>query len=187
MSVVPPLDSLQGIGWRSRSPDDPEVAELRQQLQQRAGISSLQPIDPSQPGFAQAAAETFREHGFCVVLNVLDGRRLATIRAGCAKVVKAVVASDPQRAGNRGSHRYGFDGAVGHFGALHYWASIIDPPVLNECLTAILGDGYIADSEYFGGGDFTLVSPVRLPPLDTLHRPCRPCRPSMNAVLARLV
>ena len=38
-----------------------------------------------------AAAATFKEHGFCVLLDVLDEERLATIRAGCAKVVKAVV------------------------------------------------------------------------------------------------
>ena len=152
------LDSLDGIGWVSRPAEDPEVAELRQQLQQRAGIESLRPIDPAEPAYAEAAAAQFREHGFCVVLKVLDEQRLTTIREGCAKVVKGVVASDPQRAGNRGSHRYGFDGAVAHFDALSHWACIIDPPVLNECLTAILGEGYIADSEYFGGGDFTLVS-----------------------------
>ena len=104
-----PLDTLEGIGWVSRPADDPEVEALRQSLSQGAGIATaLPPVDPSQPGFAQAAAAAFRAQGFCVVLNVLDEARLATIREGCAKVVKAVVATDPQRAGNRGSHRYGF-------------------------------------------------------------------------------
>ena len=91
-----------------------------------------------------------------MVLKVLDEDRLRTIREGCIKVVKAVVETDPHRTGNRGSHRYGFDGAVGHFDALGHWACIIDPPALNEVLTEILGEGYIADSEYFGGGDFTI-------------------------------
>ena len=62
------LDSLEGIGWVSRDEDDPEVAALRRELSQRAGISGLAPIDPSVPGFAEAAAAAFRAQGFCVVL-----------------------------------------------------------------------------------------------------------------------
>ena len=81
---------------------------------------------------------------------MLDEGRLNTIREGCAKVVKAVVATDPQRAGNRGSHRYGFDGAAGHFDCLQHWACLIDPPVLNSVLTAILGEGCESQSPLFG-------------------------------------
>eukprot|EP01045_Picozoa_sp_COSAG04_P005494 COSAG04_NODE_255_length_18797_cov_46.325968_20_plen_195_part_00 len=172
--MTAPLSSLGGIGWASREADDPEVAALRDALGQRAGLTGIAPIDPAQPDFAQAAAATFKEHGFCVLLDVLDEERLATIRAGCAKVVKAVVATDPDRTGNRGSHRYGFDGAVGHFGALAHWAAIIDPPALNEALTVILGDGYIADSEYFGGGDFTVPGCLNY---QELHR-VRPLPPA---------
>ena len=43
---------------------------------------------------------------FVLVKDVLSPERLETIRAGCAGTITEMVALDPQRLGNRGSHRY---------------------------------------------------------------------------------
>jgi hypothetical protein len=127
------------LGWRNRPYDDPEVCALRDRLQQDAGIPDLEVVDPATPGFAQRAADLLERDGFVVVKDVLDDERLATIRRGAEIAIREMVGRDPDRSGNRGSHRYSFGSAPAHFGLQEYWSVLIDPPVLSEVLTAVFG------------------------------------------------
>ena len=43
-----------------------------------------------------------------MVKDVLDEERLAKIRRGCEIAIRELVGRDPERSGNRGSHRYSF-------------------------------------------------------------------------------
>jgi hypothetical protein len=67
---------------------------------------------------------------------VLDNARLGKLRRGCEIVIREMVGRDPYRLGNRGSHRYSFGQAPAFFGRQDEWATMIDPPVLNEVLKA---------------------------------------------------
>ena len=81
--------------------------------------------------------------------------RLATIRAGLERVIRAMCALDPQRIGNRGSHRYSFGGAVGALGEEAAWSVLVDPPALMPVMAAIFGtEDFTCDG--VGGGDFVL-------------------------------
>ena len=81
--------------------------------------------------------------------------RLATIRAGLERVIRAMCALDPQRIGNRGSHRYTFGGAVGALGEEPAWSVLVDPPALMPVMAAIFGtEDFTCDG--VGGGDFVL-------------------------------
>jgi hypothetical protein len=84
-------------------------------------------VDPKVPGFAQRAAFLLNRDGYCVVKDVLDTERLAKIRRGCEIAIREMVGRDPDRSGNRGSHRYSFGGAPAHFGLQDYWAVLKDP------------------------------------------------------------
>ena len=135
-----------GLGWRGTfGRNHPQIAALRATMEEEAGLPEavLAPVDPAEPGFAQRAAELFRQNGFVVVLDVLDPARLEAIRAGCDRVVRAMLQQDPQRVGTRGSHRYSFGQAPSHFGELDAWSVLIDPPVLHDVLLQILGDDYV--------------------------------------------
>ena len=94
------------LGWRNRAYDDPEVCALRERLEREAGITDLEVVDPVTPGFAQRAADLLERDGFVVVKDVLDEARLETIRQGCEIAIREMVGRDPNRSGNRGSHRY---------------------------------------------------------------------------------
>eukprot|EP01045_Picozoa_sp_COSAG04_P041674 COSAG04_NODE_12787_length_635_cov_0.966418_1_plen_141_part_00 len=64
-------------------------------------------------------------------------------------------ALDPQRIGNRGSHRYSFGGAVGALGEEAAWSVLVDPPALMPVMAAIFGtEDFTCDG--VGGGDFVL-------------------------------
>jgi hypothetical protein len=65
---------------------------------------------------------------YCVVKDVLDKERLAKIRRGCEICIREMVGRDPDRRGNRGSHRYSFGGATAHFGLQDEWSVLLDPP-----------------------------------------------------------
>ena len=55
---------LAEIGWLGHfKHDDPEVAELRSQLQQHAGIPNLEVVSPSEPGYGKRAAEILSRDG----------------------------------------------------------------------------------------------------------------------------
>jgi hypothetical protein len=158
-----PYDSL---GWHPDLPvsyDSPEVRALRALLRREAGMVSdehgvqrpLEIVDPALPGYAHRAAALLRRDGHVVVRDVLDAARLATVRAGVERVVREVVARDPGRLGNRGSHRYSFGPAAEAFGEQASWAALVDPPVLMEVLAAAFEtDAFLCGGA--GGGDFVL-------------------------------
>ena len=98
----------------------------------------------------------FHRDGFVVVSKVLDEKRLATIRRGCADTIREMVARDPQSAGNRGSHRYTFGTAPAHFGHQLEWATLIDPPRALAVLAAIFGSEDFHQTASASGGDFVL-------------------------------
>ena len=72
MSSVQPGDltpeaftgDLAEIGWLGHfKHNDPEVVELRSQLQQHAGIPNLEVVSPSEPGYGKRAAEILSRDG----------------------------------------------------------------------------------------------------------------------------
>ena len=97
---------MEELGWRNRTYDDPDVCALRERLEREAGIPDLEVVDPATPGFAQRAADLLERDGFVVVKDVLDEARLEKIRQGCEVAIREMVGRDPNRSGNRGSHRY---------------------------------------------------------------------------------
>lgn len=132
----------------------------------------LEQVDPKEAGFAKKAAKIFLRDGFVAVLNVLDPERLEVCRAGCIKVVRRILATDPTAGGNghpsyvHSSHRYSITGegaVIGHMGATPEFAYFCDPPVLSEVLTEIYGSkDYICNGF---GGDFCLPGCVAFQPL----------------------
>jgi hypothetical protein len=149
--ALPPLGEL---GWRNIQHDSPDVVELRERLIAEGGIRGLELLDPSIPDCAQRAAKLFHRDGFVLIRNALDAARLETIKAGCDHVIREMVALDPERLGNRGSHRYSFGAAASHFGSAGAWSVLIDPPIVLECLEAIFESPDFSCSGY--GGDFVL-------------------------------
>eukprot|EP01048_Picozoa_sp_COSAG05_P002728 COSAG05_NODE_117_length_17936_cov_137.220945_7_plen_344_part_00 len=150
---------LQELGWRGRYKfDDPEVVALREALTQNAGIPGLEVVDPSTPGFAHRAAFLLNRDGYCVVKDVLSQERLAKIRRGAEICIREMVGRDPERSGNRGSHRYSFGSAPAHFGLQDYWSVLKDPPAVLEVMEAIFGTKDFVCTE--GGGDFNTPGSV---------------------------
>eukprot|EP01043_Picozoa_sp_COSAG02_P040679 COSAG02_NODE_3312_length_6955_cov_2.028151_6_plen_148_part_00 len=100
-----------------------QVAQLRETLEEEAGIPGLEHniVDPALPGFAKLAAEIFHRDGFCIVKDALVPEALATIRDGCDSTIRAILEHDPERRGNRDSHRYSFAGSPQKFGCAHNW------------------------------------------------------------------
>jgi hypothetical protein len=170
----PPLGEL---GWRGvHNYDSPGVVALRERLDSTAGIKGVELVDPnSEPDFAQRAAQLFHRDGFVLVKDCLSPERLEAIRAGCDKVIREMVKLDPQRLGNRGSHRYSFGHAPHHFGGAANWAStLVDPPRVLAVLEAIFdsADFHLHDL----GGDFVLPGCTQYQQLhmdmrDFLHDP----------------
>ena len=144
------------LGWRNRTYDDPEVCALRERLERDAGIPDLEVVDPVTPGFAQRAAELLERDGFVVVKDVLDQERLSKIRRGAEIAIREMVGRDPDRSGNRGSHRYSFGSAPAHFGLQEYWSVLIDPPVLSEVLTAVFGTPDYITGSVSSCGDYNV-------------------------------
>eukprot|EP01043_Picozoa_sp_COSAG02_P000187 COSAG02_NODE_3_length_74588_cov_108.368430_26_plen_364_part_00 len=156
------------LGWHPRLPyryDDPDVVVLRDQLRthgdcgmiadQCGAVAPLEIVDPAVPGFGARAAQLLRRDGFVVIKDVLDEVRLRTVREGVERVVRQIVARDPDRLGNRGSHRYTFANAVAAFGEEAAWAPLVDPPALMEVLAHIFGgEDFVCGG--CGGGDFCL-------------------------------
>lgn len=85
---------------------------------------------------------------------MLDNARLSKLRRGCEIVIREMVGRDPYRLGNRGSHRYSFGQAPAFFGRQDEWATMIDPPVLNEVLKAVFETDDYACVNGVVGGDY---------------------------------
>ena len=103
-----------------------------------------------------------------MVKDVLDEERLAKIRRGCEIAIRELVGRDPERSGNRGSHRYSFQdngqsppvGAIQNFGLQDYWSVLLDPPAVMEIMEAIFGTTEFTPGGVGGGGNPTQRSPT---------------------------
>lgn len=158
--AVGPSDST--LGWADANPDDPHIVELRQELEAHNGIRGLEVF---QPGDIEHIIRVFRRDGFVVVSDVLDDEQVDFLRGGCDEVVSEVLALDPDRQGNRGSHRYSFGAVSSTRSQLHrpQWQMLIDLPALTPIITALFGTpDYLLRS---ASGDFCLPGAYRYQPL----------------------
>ena len=157
--MEPPLGEL---GWRGRfGRDDPAVARLRDELRAEAGLrDALEPVDPAEPGYAARAAALFARDGFVLIKDCLDAESREALRSGCDAVIRRIVTADPQRRGNRDSHRYSFAGAAVEFGHVEQWAlATVDCPPVLAALTEIWG-GNPSFKVSSIGGDFVMPGAV---------------------------
>ncbi len=152
------------LGWVGVAPDDPHVVELREQLLLHNGLDGLEILEPHE---VERAAQNFYRDGFVVVQNVLDADQTERLRVAAEREMANIVALDPKRLGNRGSHRYSFGSAslTGSLTHLPEWRMLIDLPTVTPIITEIF------QSELFSvrgaGGDFCLPGAVRYQPLHT--------------------
>ena len=138
------------------------MAALREHLAANNGIVGLEVLEP---GEVERAVRLFHRDGFVVVRDVLDADQLQLLRAGVDEAVREIVALDPDRTGNRGSHRYSFGGSSLTRSMLHRseWQMLVDLPAVTPILTAIFGStDYIVRA---AGGDFCLPGAVEYQPL----------------------
>ena len=156
------------LGWRGLlTPKLPLVSDYRRLLLERncrgmrrhprdATLSPLDVVDPSEPDFAARAEKIFRRDGFVLVRNVLSPRQLRNLREGAREVAMAILAKDPYRIGNRGSHRYSFGSAMVTRSLMHRpeWLELIDLPGTTPVLERIFETRNFLLSG--GGGDFCL-------------------------------
>lgn len=136
--------------------------DLREHLVANNGIRGLEILDP---GEIERAVRLFHRDGFVVVRDALDTDHVDFLRAGVAEVVADIVALDPDRSGNRGSHRYSFGGSSMTRSMLHRpeWQMLIDLPTVTPILTAIFGSSdYVVRA---ASGDFCLPGATEYQPL----------------------
>ena len=157
-----PETSTTGVGWVGRSADDPEFVEMRQYLTEHNGITGLEVLNPDE---IDRAVRVFYRDGFVVVRDVLDATQLAALSSACDRVVDEIIAQDPERSGNRGTHRYSFGDANASGQQLHHpeWQMLVDLPRITPLVTAIFGS-----PKYFlrgAGGDFCLPGATTYQPL----------------------
>ncbi len=149
--------ALDELGWVGVDRDSPEVSALRDYLAENNGIKGLETVTPNE---VRRAAELFWRDGFVVVTDALTEDQLATIRAGCEREIRQVMALDRNRQGNRGSHRYSLGSASITSQLLHHpeWAMLIDLPTVTPIVTEIFGaPTYMCRG---GAGDFCLPGAV---------------------------
>ena len=145
------------IGWRGRDRNDPEIRALQEYLSQHNGIRGLEIVEPHE---IERAVRIFNRDGFVVVDRALDPDQVAFLRQGVDAVVDDIIAMDPDRNGNRGSHRYSFGGSSSTRSMLHRpeWQMLVDLPTVTPILNAIFGSpDYMVRS---GSGDFCLPGAV---------------------------
>ena len=97
--------------------------------------------------------------------DALSPAALETIRQGCDTTIRRVVEHDPQRRGNRDSHRYSFANSAVHFGCAAEWSVLIDCEPVLKILASIWGSPAFTCSGI--GGDFVLPGAVEY---QNLHR-----------------
>lgn len=156
-AITRPLDQL---GWVAREAG--EFTQLRDELEAHNGLQGLEIVAPDA---IEDAVRIFYRDGFVVIENVLDTDQLAHLREGTFGSIRAMLALDKDRVGNRGSHRYSFGAAslTGHMVHHPAWAMLIDLPRLTPVLTALFDSpDYITRG---GGGDFCLPGATFYQPL----------------------
>ena len=145
------------LGWVNREPKDAKVQRLRVYLENNNGMKGLEILAPEE---IDRAVKIFYRDGFVVVRDALNSERLDFLQKGCDRVIREMLELDPQRIGNRGSHRYSFGAAskTGHLMHQPEWAMLLDLETVTPILTAIFGSPkYIARG---GGGDFCLPGAI---------------------------
>ena len=155
--ALPPLGEL---GWRGKyKHDSPEVQALRAELMRVAGVpGGVQAVSPDEPDFAQRAAQLFHRDGYCVVLNALPMDRVEQVREALDTVVRRMVEHDPNRIGNRGSHRYSMGSAPLAFGVDVALSTMIDSAPVLAVVKEIYGSEDFVCNGY--GGDFVMPGSV---------------------------
>lgn len=156
--------ATDALGWVGVNPNDPKIAELREELLAHNGLDGLEVLAPDE---VERAAQNFYRDGYVVVKNVLDDDQVARLKAACDREMANIAALDLERIGNRGSHRYSFGSAslTGSLTHLPEWRMLIDIPTLTPILTEIFqSDRYIARG---AAGDFCLPGAFRYQPLHT--------------------
>jgi ectoine hydroxylase-related dioxygenase (phytanoyl-CoA dioxygenase family) len=141
---------------------DAHIQALREHLDANNGIVGLEILDPDE---IERAVRLFDRDGFVVVRDALDADQTAFLKAGVDEVVDDIVALDPDRSGNRGSHRYSFGGSSTTRSMLHRpeWQMLIDLPTVTPILAAIFGSSdYIVRA---ASGDFCLPGATEYQPL----------------------
>lgn len=136
--------------------------DLRAYLHAHNGIKGLEVLDPSE---VERAVRIFHRDGFVVVHDALNPEQLAFLKAGVDEAMRQIVALDPDRSGNRGSHRYSFGGSSLTRSMLHTpeWQMLVDLPTVTPIVTAIF-----ESSEYMlraASGDFCLPGATGYQPL----------------------
>ena len=139
-----------------------DVDALCAHLVAHNGIKGLEVLDPTE---VDRAVRIFNRDGFVVVRDALDAAQLAFLRAGVDEAVRGIVAHDPDRSGNRGSHRYSFGGSSMTRSMLHRpeWQMLVDLPTVTPIVTAIF-----QSSDYMlraASGDFCLPGATQYQPL----------------------
>jgi ectoine hydroxylase-related dioxygenase (phytanoyl-CoA dioxygenase family) len=130
-----------------------EVATLKAYLETNNGIPGLEILASSD---IRHAVELFRHDGFVVIADVLDSEQIEYLHRGCSKVVDEILALDPRRFGNRGSHRYSFGGSSLTRSQLHRreWQMMLENDLVHQVVAAIFeSEDYILRA---ASGDFCL-------------------------------
>ncbi len=150
-------DAGSETGWRDKPRDDPQVVELRRHLEAANGMAGLEIMRPER---VDEIVQRFRRDGFVVLGDILSAAQVDTLKAGCDEVVRAVLELDPERQGNRGSHRYSFGGSSLTRSQLHHpaWQMLLDIPPVLDIVAAIFGsDDFILRA---ASGDFCLPGAI---------------------------
>jgi len=139
-----------------------DVEALREHLAAHNGIVGLEVLDPAE---IDRAVKIFDRDGFVVVRDVLTPEQTQFLADGVLEVMDEIVSLDPDRQGNRGSHRYSFGGTSITRSMLHRpeWRMLLDVPAVTSLLDAIFGS-----SEYMiraASGDFCLPGATGYQPL----------------------
>jgi hypothetical protein len=144
-----------------RSPDDPFVRLLREELREHNGISDLEILEPHE---VERAVEVFHRDGFVVIRDALVGEKFEALRAGAETVVDEILAVDPNGSIGGGAggmpHRYSFGMTSGSRHRLHHpeWVDLIDLPTTRPILAALFGaTTYVVGG---GGGDLALPGAI---------------------------
>jgi ectoine hydroxylase-related dioxygenase (phytanoyl-CoA dioxygenase family) len=139
-----------------------DVDQLRSHLEQHNGIKGLEILEPAE---VDRAVRLFNRDGFVVVRDALTPKQLAFLKAGVDQAMHDIIALDPDRSGNRGSHRYSFGGSSITRSMLHLpeWQMLVDLPTVTPIVTAIFGSpDYMLRA---ASGDFCIPGATNYQPL----------------------